>query len=142
VGFIRCLSVRANDLSLIVSSDILAVVLAWAITFTAVCIIILGLGFGPVGIGAGTFRGTSLRVFFPFCNCSSRPLMNVIGTLAAAFQGWMYGAFSPAGGIFATLTSMAMTGMLQPAIFILASIVASGVAATVWACGVGRGGVI
>lgn len=27
--------------------------MAWAITFTAVCTLILCLGFGPVGIGAG-----------------------------------------------------------------------------------------
>jgi hypothetical protein len=33
--------------------DVLAVIIAWAVTFTVVCIIILGLGFGPVGVGAG-----------------------------------------------------------------------------------------
>jgi hypothetical protein len=33
--------------------DVLAVILAWAITFTVVCTLILCLGFGPIGIGAG-----------------------------------------------------------------------------------------
>ncbi|TFB00228.1 hypothetical protein CCMA1212_007761 [Trichoderma ghanense] len=91
---------------------ILAVILAWAITFTAVCTLILCLGFGPVGIGAGT--------------------------VAAVFQSWMYGAFTPAGGIFATLTSMAMLGTLMPAASILAAVVATGAAIAVWALGVGR----
>ncbi|KAL6886287.1 hypothetical protein HDV57DRAFT_490104 [Trichoderma longibrachiatum] len=91
---------------------ILAVILAWAVSFTAVCTLILCLGFGPIGIGAGT--------------------------LAAAFQSWMYGAFTPAGGIFATLTSMAMLGTLMPAASILAAAVATGVAVVVWELGVGR----
>merc|ERR1712230_92801 len=30
------------------------------------------------------------------------------GSLAAAFQSWMYGGFTPAAGIFATLTSVAV----------------------------------
>jgi hypothetical protein len=33
--------------------DVIAAVLAWLITFWIVCIIILGLGFGPVGVIAG-----------------------------------------------------------------------------------------
>ncbi|KAG6001975.1 hypothetical protein E4U21_003588 [Claviceps maximensis] len=89
--------------------DVLAVILAWAITFTAVCTLILCLGFGPVGIGAGT--------------------------LAAAFQSYMYGGFTPAGGIFATLTSIGMLGALMPAAAVLAAIIATGVAAAVWAWG-------
>ncbi|KAL6799966.1 hypothetical protein J3E68DRAFT_397035 [Trichoderma sp. SZMC 28012] len=91
---------------------ILAVIMAWAITFTAICTLIICLGFGPVGIGAGT--------------------------LAAAFQSYMYGAFTPAGGIFATLTSMAMLGTLMPAAAILAAVVATGVAILVWVLGIGR----
>ncbi|KAG5990305.1 hypothetical protein E4U43_004311 [Claviceps pusilla] len=94
------------------SKEVLAVILAWAVTFTAVCTLILCLGFGPVGIGAGT--------------------------LAAAFQSYMYGGFTPAGGIFATLTSIGMLGMLMPAAALLAAIIATGVAVAVWAWGVGR----
>lgn len=63
---------------------------------------------------------------------------DVIVTLAAAFQSYMYGAFTPAGGVFATLTSMAMLGTLMPAAALFAFFVASGVAVIVWACGVGR----
>ncbi|KAK0761331.1 hypothetical protein N5P37_006280 [Trichoderma harzianum] len=88
------------------------IVMAWAITFTAICTLIICLGFGPVGIGAGTF--------------------------AAAFQSYMYGAFTPAGGIFATLTSMAMLGILMPATAILAAVVATGVAILVWVLGISR----
>ncbi|KAL5091328.1 hypothetical protein H0G86_009154 [Trichoderma simmonsii] len=92
--------------------QILAIIMAWAITFTAICTLILCLGFGPVGIGAGT--------------------------LAAAFQSYMYGAFTPAGGIFATLTSMAMLGSLMPAAAILAAVIATGAAILVWVLGIGR----
>ena len=35
-----------------------------------------------------------------------------LGSLAAGFQSFMYGGFTPAGGIFATLTSLAMLGIL------------------------------
>ena len=35
------------------TKDILAIIMAWAITFTAICTLIICLGFGPVGIGAG-----------------------------------------------------------------------------------------
>ena len=60
------------------------------------------------------------------------------GSLAAAFQGLMYGAFTPAGGIFATLTSIAMLGRLMPVAALIGTLVASLVAALVWAIGVGR----
>jgi hypothetical protein len=61
-----------------------------------------------------------------------------IGTLAATFQSCMYGAFTPAGGVFAKLTAMAMTGARSPMTFAIALILATVVAITVWACGVGR----
>ena len=60
------------------------------------------------------------------------------GTMAAAFQSYMYGGFTPAGGIFATLTSMAMLGTLMPPAAVFAALVATIVAVIVWACGVGR----
>lgn len=38
-------------------TDVLAVILAWAITFTVVCTLVLCLGFGSIGVGAGmSFR--------------------------------------------------------------------------------------
>jgi hypothetical protein len=60
-----------------------------------------------------------------------------IGSLAAAFQALMYGGFTPAGGIFATLTSMAMLGTLARPIAIVAISIATLVAATVGFLGVG-----
>lgn len=90
---------------------IFAVIIAWAITFTVVVIILLGLGFGPAGI--------------------------IIGSLAAGFQSWMYGGFTPAAGIFATLTSLGMLGCFMPAAVALAACIATVMAFVVWACGVG-----
>ncbi|KAK3294640.1 uncharacterized protein B0H64DRAFT_191615 [Chaetomium fimeti] len=91
---------------------VIAAATAWVITFCIVCIIILGLGFGPAGV--------------------------VAGSIAAGFQSFMYAGFTPAAGIFATLTSMGMLGVLMPAVVIAAVVVATAVAATVWLCGVGR----
>lgn len=54
------------------------------------------------------------------------------GSLAAVFQSYMYGAFTPAGGIFATLTSMGMMGTLMLPQVLGAAISATGVAALVW----------
>ncbi|CAG8071951.1 unnamed protein product [Penicillium salamii] len=76
----------------------------WWITFTVVMGIIMVLGFGPFGI--------------------------VLGSLAAGFQSFMYGGFTPAGGIFATLTSMAMLGTLMPAALVIAVLIATLVAWT------------
>jgi hypothetical protein len=50
----------------------------------------------------------------------------------------MYGAFTPAGGIFATLTSMAMLGTMMPPAAILAAVIATGVAIFVGVSGIGR----
>jgi hypothetical protein len=49
----------------------------------------------------------------------------------------MYGGFTPAGGIFATLTSMAMLGTLARPVAIVAISIATLVAGTVWICGLG-----
>ncbi|EME83812.1 uncharacterized protein MYCFIDRAFT_135172 [Pseudocercospora fijiensis CIRAD86] len=94
------------------SPDIYIVILAWAITFTIVAALLLSLGFGPVGF--------------------------IAGSAAAAFQSWAYGGFTPAGGIFATLTSLAMLGCLVPPVALIASVVATIVAGIVAGCGVGR----
>ncbi len=62
----------------------------------------------------------------------------IAGSIAAGFQAAMYGGFTPAGGIFATLTSRGMSGMLMPAAVIAAIVLATGVAVVVGVCGVGR----
>ena len=78
-------------------------------TFTITVTIILSLGFGPSGI--------------------------VAGSLAAAFQAWMYGGFTPAGGIFATMTSIGMLGLAMPTAALAAVLLATVVTAIAWACG-------
>ncbi|OTB01762.1 hypothetical protein M426DRAFT_14217 [Hypoxylon sp. CI-4A] len=73
-------------------------IIAWAITFTVLVTLMLCAGFGPAGV--------------------------IPGSLAAAFQSAMYGGFTPAGGIFATLTSLAMLGFFVPAITAIAALIA------------------
>ncbi|PHH72743.1 hypothetical protein CDD80_4286 [Ophiocordyceps camponoti-rufipedis] len=87
-------------------------IIIWAATFSIVIFIIPWLGFGPAGI--------------------------VLGSLAAWFQSFMYGGFTPAGALFAQLTSIAMTGMLFPLALILAAVIATVVVIIVWICGGGR----
>jgi hypothetical protein len=92
--------------------------------------LILSLGFGPAGIAAGVSKSNMLNL---------RWLTTFLGSLAAAFQGWMYGGFTPAAGVVATLTSMATLGVLQPFVVLFSAFSATVVALVVWACGVGRG---
>ncbi|KAK1673685.1 hypothetical protein BDP55DRAFT_556284, partial [Colletotrichum godetiae] len=92
--------------------EIIALIMTWAIVFTIASMNILGLGFGPAGVGAGT--------------------------LAAAFQSCVYGAFTPAGGLFATLTSMAMLGTLMPWAAVVSGVLATLVTGLVWEYGVDR----
>jgi hypothetical protein len=54
------------------------------------------------------------------------------GSLAAAIQAWAYGAFTPAGGIFATLTSLGMVGILAPAVAAVGASVATVIVFVVW----------
>jgi len=54
--------------------------------------------------------------------------------LAAAFQSYMHGGFTPAGGIFATRTSMAMLGHIDANGWLPCHIVAS----IVWVSEVSR----
>ncbi|KAK1451086.1 hypothetical protein CCUS01_11264, partial [Colletotrichum cuscutae] len=84
----------------------------WTTVYTVVSIAILASGLSPDGVGAGT--------------------------LAAAFQSCMYGAFTPAGGLFASLTSMAMLGTLMPWAAVTSGVLATLVAGIVWGFGVGR----
>ena len=58
-------------------------------------------------------------------------------TLAAAFQSWAYGGLTPAGGVFATLTSMGMLGYLVPIQVMFSAVLATLVTVVVWACGAG-----
>jgi hypothetical protein len=50
----------------------------------------------------------------------------------------MYGGFTPAAGVFATLTSMGMLGVLMPAVLVIAIVLATVVAGIVWLSGAGR----
>lgn len=109
-------------------SDVLAVIFAWWITFTITLTIVLGVGFGRLGVGAGGA---------PFHH--NRGLLSILllGTVAAIFQSMAYGALTPAGGIFATLTSIAMTDRLSLPAVVAAAILATTVAGIVWVAGVG-----
>jgi len=91
--------------------QVLAVIMTWWISFSVIFILLFCVGFNPVGIGAGT--------------------------MAAVFQSWAYGGFTPAGGIFATLTSLGMLGWLMPGQVCVAAVVATVAAIIVWVCGVG-----
>ncbi|KAG8697609.1 hypothetical protein FRC08_006418 [Ceratobasidium sp. 394] len=80
--------------------------IVWFIVFWVVLFVPLILGFGPAGVLAGS--------------------------LAAWFQSAVYGAFTPAGGIFAILTSIGMMGVACPPAVLLAVVVASAVTGIVW----------
>lgn len=56
----------------------------------------------------------------------SKHLINIenTGSPAAAFQSAFYGAFTPAGGVFAILTSLGMMAYLTPTIMIIIGSVA------------------
>ena len=56
----------------------------------------------------------------------------VIVSFAAAFQSWMYGGFTPAAGIFATLTSVGMLDFATPVFTGVAVLTATLVAVTIW----------
>nr|POF02129.1 hypothetical protein CFP56_69044 [Quercus suber] len=92
--------------SLTHTTAVYSVIIAWAVTFTIVVAVLLTLGFGPIGVMAGS--------------------------TAAAFQAWMYGGFTPAAGLFATMTSLAMLGVLQPIVVVFAACIATLVALIVW----------
>lgn len=83
-------------------------IVVWAGSFTVIMIAWLGLGFGPAGIGAGS--------------------------VAAGFQSWMYGGFTPAAGVFATLTSVGMLGLLMPVGALFAAGVATLTTLVAWVC--------
>ncbi|RPB07710.1 hypothetical protein P167DRAFT_609324 [Morchella conica CCBAS932] len=60
----------------------------WVSIVVVVQLLAVVVGFGPAGV--------------------------VAGSLAAGFQAYAYGAFTPAGGFFAFFTSMGMLGLMMP----------------------------
>ncbi|PHH78203.1 hypothetical protein CDD80_7225 [Ophiocordyceps camponoti-rufipedis] len=80
--------------------------------------IVAALGFGSSGVVAGRF---------PTTDASAGNAYGEAGSMAAAFQSAVYGGLTPAAGVFATLTSMGMTGALLPTVAV-ATAVLSGMA--------------
>lgn len=54
------------------------------------------------------------------------------GSIAAAFQSWMYGGFTPAAGVFATLTSLGMLGFANPVCGLISGVTATLAAGLTW----------
>ena len=124
---------------LISISDVLALISAWWITFAVVLILLSCVGFNAPGVGAGMFSQV-LKAIAPLITSFftiETDNNNDTATLAAAFQSWAYGGFTPAGGIFATLTSMGMLGTLMPVQVICSAMLATVVTVVVWVCGAG-----
>ncbi|MCJ1455614.1 hypothetical protein MMC28_005969 [Mycoblastus sanguinarius] len=111
-------------------SQIGEVILASGVTFAVVLVLLNGIGFGAAGVGA-SLSHPSLPAGSPD---SRQPEISV---LAAAFQSSIYGGLTPAGGVFAKLTSMGMLGTLVPVEVGLAITMAAVVALVIWATGVG-----
>ncbi|CAE7233701.1 unnamed protein product [Rhizoctonia solani] len=80
--------------------------IVWFVVFWICLLIPLALGFGPRGV--------------------------VAGSLAAWFQSVVYGAFTPAGGVFAVLTSVGMMGVAYPPAVVPSVIIASLAAWIAW----------
>ncbi|KEQ94973.1 hypothetical protein AUEXF2481DRAFT_29702 [Aureobasidium subglaciale EXF-2481] len=78
----------------------------WWTTFVLALAVLLSLGFGTRGVRPGSF--------------------------AASYQGWMYGAFTPANGPFARLTSLGMLGFFAMAATIMSGICASSITILIW----------
>lgn len=109
--------------------------MSWWITFTVVLLLLFTVGFNPIGAGAGMTHFQYHHALLLLRRISNP---STIGTLAAAFQSFAYGGLTPAGGIFATLTSMGMLGVMMPLEVGLAVVTATATMMIVWACGVGR----
>lgn len=108
----------------------LAIITAWWVTFTIVTLL-FSCCFGPPGVVGGMSINAS-AVYLENWTCKYLNFYSIPGSLAAAFQSYMYGAFTPAGGIFATLTSMGMLGTLMLPVVIFAAFFATCVAVLVW----------
>ncbi|CAE6342441.1 unnamed protein product [Rhizoctonia solani] len=81
-------------------------IIVWFVVFWICVLIPLALGFGPVGV--------------------------IGGSLAAWFQSVIYGAFTPAGGFFAVMTSVGMMGVACPPVAVPSMIIASLAAWITW----------
>ncbi|KAF8602219.1 hypothetical protein BDV93DRAFT_218142 [Ceratobasidium sp. AG-I] len=76
-------------------------------------------------LGAGVGLSVAGLILFTVSTAGFGPLGVVGGSAAALFQATIYGAFTPAGGFFATMTSLAMTGAIK-VIAALAGLFAAG----------------
>ena len=106
------------------------------VTFAAVLLLLTGVGFGTAGVGMSTplphlGNIASINRFFYLT------LREVSSLLLS--QSWAYEDFTPAGGFFATLTSMGMLGTLLHLEVGVAAMSVAVVTAIIWACGVDRG---
>ncbi|KAJ1300661.1 hypothetical protein OPQ81_002309 [Rhizoctonia solani] len=86
--------------------DVRNALIVWFVVFWICVLIPLTLGFGPAGV--------------------------IGGSLAAWFQSVVYGAFTPAGGLFAVMTSVGMMGVACPPVVIPSAIIASLAAWIAW----------
>ncbi|KAF8708099.1 Interferon-induced 6-16 family, partial [Rhizoctonia solani] len=86
--------------------DARSAIIVWFVVFWICVLIPLALGFGPVGV--------------------------IGGSLAAWFQSVIYGAFTPAGGFFAVMTSVGMMGVACPPVAVPSMIIASLAAWITW----------
>ncbi|CAE6513488.1 unnamed protein product [Rhizoctonia solani] len=87
-------------------ADVRNALVVWFVVFWICIFIPLIFGFGPAGI--------------------------IGGSLAAWFQSAIYGAFTPAGGVFAVMTSIGMMGVACPPVVIPSVIIASLAAWIAW----------
>lgn len=136
---------------------ILKLAVIYLASFAVLSALLAAVGFGPMGVGAGSSSlwppSPTLRFiedldagrqiwcllrpifFFLLLLLPEQRLANFFplkGTLAAAFQSAVYGGFVPAGGLFATLTSMGMLGTLMPVLLGVAASMAVAVTAIAW----------
>ncbi|KAH7333647.1 hypothetical protein B0J17DRAFT_676280 [Rhizoctonia solani] len=86
--------------------EIRNLLIVWFVVFWICLVVPLALGFGPVGV--------------------------IGGSLAAWFQSAVYGAFTPAGGLFAVMTSVGMLGIACPPVVIPSAIIATLVVLAAW----------
>ncbi|CAE6335854.1 unnamed protein product [Rhizoctonia solani] len=89
-------------------------------------------------------RNALIVWFIVFWVCALIPLASgfgskgvIAGSIAAWFQSVVYGAFTPAGGFFAIMTSVGMLGIAHPHIFVPSTIIASLAAWIAWSKTVG-----
>lgn len=98
------------------------------------------LGFTSGGVAAGMYASTATSNFMKYIALTSIIVtyQRSLGPLAASAQSAFYGAFVPAGGVFATLQSVGATGATLPAILFGAGAGASYMGAAIFRRGGGR----